>query len=544
MKNTTAPSRRRALGFVFAIALLGLVGGAWLAGSAMRSPAQAAAGAKPPEPSVITADVELRVLATTVIARGDVAAATTFAVGIPSSASAATVTAVAVSVGDEIGAGEWVIEVAGRPVFVFEGAVPAYREMRPGSSGVDVRQLQNGLVSIGCAPETDGVFGPATKVCLTGLYHALGYEPVPSSPTADADLSAARSGAADAQATLDAAEATLAVAVGGPSGSSILEAKTAADTARRHLDDARAQRSTAIARVQNDLTLARAERDRLSVDPAAPQAELDAAATAVANAELTLADVQRESDTAIADARATVDVAVARYSEIVAPSSTSSESNAVDRAVSERDVAQATLAELQWKSGPIVPLGEIAFVPQLPAMVESSVALGQFTSSTTTSGAPPSLMRLTTGSLLVNSRLGLPDRKLVDVGMHVVLNDETSGSTYDAELTSVEVSPTVGADGLQGFPNVITPTQPLPRSLAGANVRVTFTTAATKAPVLVVPLAAVSAGADGQARLDKVTSDGVRLEVLVTSGLSADGFIEVRPIQAGALRPNDKVVVG
>jgi hypothetical protein len=74
-------------------------------------------------------------------------------------------------------------------------------------------------------------------------------------------------------------------------------------------------------------------------------------------------------------------------------------------------------------------------------------------------------------------------------------------------------------------------------------VRLSIVTAATRDKVLVVPLAAVAAGADGQTVVMKLTVDGHEQRIAVTTGLSGDGFVEVTPV-GGALAAGDLVVVG
>ena len=125
--------------------------GAWVVGSRVRSADQAAAEAAPPPRSVVTVPVELRVLSSTVITRGLVAPVVSTAVigPLPSSGAQGTVTGVFVKVGDSVTEGARVVEVAGRPVFVLVGAVPAYRSLRPGMVGADVRQLQEALARVG-----------------------------------------------------------------------------------------------------------------------------------------------------------------------------------------------------------------------------------------------------------------------------------------------------------------------------------------------------------------------------------------------------------
>jgi hypothetical protein len=66
----------------------------------------------------------------------------------------------------------------------------------------------------------------------------------------------------------------------------------------------------------------------------------------------------------------------------------------------------------------------------------------------------------------------------------------------------------------------------------------------TGGEVLAVPLAALTAGPGGEARVELVDGeddDGTLLEV--TTGLSADGFVEVTPVD-GDLAEGDLVVVG
>ena len=64
--------RRWRVGTLVAAAALLLVGLVWFAGSRIESPAARAAKAAPPVPSVVTADVERRVLSESLVTRGDV----------------------------------------------------------------------------------------------------------------------------------------------------------------------------------------------------------------------------------------------------------------------------------------------------------------------------------------------------------------------------------------------------------------------------------------------------------------------------------------
>jgi hypothetical protein len=83
----------------------------------------------------------------------------------------------------------------------------------------------------------------------------------------------------------------------------------------------------------------------------------------------------------------------------------------------------------------------------------------------------------------------------------------------------------------------------IPAEWSGRNVRVTITAASTSGKVLVVPLAAVSSAADGSTRVQVKLADGGLRVTQVDVGVSADGFVEVRPTGDAELRPGDAVVV-
>jgi multidrug efflux pump subunit AcrA (membrane-fusion protein) len=62
--------------------------------------------------------------------------------------------------------------------------------------------------------------------------------------------------------------------------------------------------------------------------------------------------------------------------------------------------------------------------------------------------------------------------------------------------------------------------------------------------VLVVPVAALSSAADGQARVEVQNDDGTLTSVPVEAGLSTEGFVEVTPVGVAELNEGDLVVVG
>ncbi|WP_406428247.1 peptidoglycan-binding protein [Streptomyces sp. NBC_01589] len=164
-----------------------LLAGAGVAASTLiKSPAQAAAEARPPERSVLTSPVEHRVLTSSVIVRGQVVAGQSVDVA-PQVAggedgSAPVVTKLLVKQGDRLKAGQVLLEVSGRPVFVLRGRIPVYRDLKPGAEGGDVKQLQEALQDLGhgTGGDTAGTFGAGTKAALNAFYASMGYDPLPA----------------------------------------------------------------------------------------------------------------------------------------------------------------------------------------------------------------------------------------------------------------------------------------------------------------------------------------------------------------------------
>jgi peptidoglycan hydrolase-like protein with peptidoglycan-binding domain len=80
-----------------------------------------------------------------------------------------TLTAIAAE-GSTVRRGGVLYALDGRPVYLLEGAVPAWRPMRSGDEGADVRQLERNLVALGYDPdgdiEVDGEFDSATAAAV------------------------------------------------------------------------------------------------------------------------------------------------------------------------------------------------------------------------------------------------------------------------------------------------------------------------------------------------------------------------------------------
>ena len=295
----------------------------------------------------------------------------------------------------------------------------------------------------------------------------------------------------------------------------------------------------------------------------ATQADIDQAKVALTQAQAAYDDAVRVDQSAIASAADQVKVAKLTLSEAQAPPDLSGATTARDNAKQAHDAAVAAYAAVLAGSGPTVAQGEVVFAPSLPARVQSAVTSlgaldaggageaasggGRAVASGGGAAAPSAsgLVTLAAGRLVVATTLHPGDVGLVRTGMGVELLDETTSTAYQASVSAISARLTAGSDGQLGYAAVVAADPALPASLAGANVRVTITAAATSGEVLVVPLAAVSSSSGGQTRVSLLRSGSSEpVDVAVTAGLSADGFVAVDPVAGASLAPGDEVVVG
>jgi peptidoglycan hydrolase-like protein with peptidoglycan-binding domain len=164
----------------------------WIANQQIRSPAEAAAQSAPPAPAPILVPVEKQVLAAKVVTRG------TAHYGSPRKLSVApsslkTGPRIITSLpraGSSIGEGQVLLTISGRPVFLFRGGQPSYRDLGPGMSGQDVKQLENALERSSLDPgQVDGLYDAETAGAVEALYRRHQLQPVVAT---EAQLAAAR----------------------------------------------------------------------------------------------------------------------------------------------------------------------------------------------------------------------------------------------------------------------------------------------------------------------------------------------------------------
>lgn len=540
------PRRRRSLPIVVAV-VLAAVGLAWWLGSRVASPASRAAKAGPPVPSLVTAVVERRVLAESVVTRGDVrpsgASIVSWSGGGPAGGAGGVVTALPVHAGDEVVEGRVVVEVSGRPVLVIGGDVPVYRDLRPGSSGRDVEQLQAALVRLGfTGVETDGTFGPGTKTAVVAWYQQAGYQAPLTSADATAQLATAASAVSSAKQRAAEAEVALTAASTPRPRSVSLQAQATVNGAARAVDQAELQ-----ARSGNDAaaaTLADSRAKLAAAQTAGTPGEITAAQAAFGAAQAAVATAAQAGEAAIDGANEALAVAKAAYTEVTAPADTTKEQRAVTDAQAAVDDMQHAYNVLDALNGAIVPATEFVAVPRLPARVDTVTAV-------VGARADGQLVALSVDAFVVESLLSPGVKPLVRAGAAVKIDDELTGLTYTGTVTTVGdvlTQPTSpggtpgGGGGPSGYLARIETSTPIDPKLLASNVRVTITGQSSGGEVLVVPVAAVFARPDGTNQVTRVVA-GQQQAVTVETGLAAGGFVAIRTATP-TLNSGEHVIVG
>ena len=153
----------------------------WVGSAEIRSPAEAAARTAAPVPSPILVPVVEQVLTAKVVTRGTANYGSPREIRVVPSPlkSGPRVITTLPDPGTVVAPGDVLLTISGRPVFLFEGARPAHRDLGPGVSGEDVLQLETALKSSGFDPgAVDGTYDQATGHAVGALYAHHGLQPV------------------------------------------------------------------------------------------------------------------------------------------------------------------------------------------------------------------------------------------------------------------------------------------------------------------------------------------------------------------------------
>ena len=583
-----------------------LAGAGWLAGRGIKSPAQIAAEAEPPPASLITVDVVSTVLTAEVITRADVGYADPVTLSLSGGLGNPTLALVVTAApkrGDDLAEGSAAIEVAGRPVFLLAGPAPVFRDLRPGSSGPDVEQLETALARLGhFSGEPDQSWDDATGAAVSSLYAEAGYKANGVSEAEKSSLQSARDRLAGARRSLRSAEEALADARKGPTELSVRLARTELAAAQSGLELAKRNAEEAAGGIEKARTDAAdgAEKARAAADDALRAAELarNRAAENYASARMRLDSARagvspttgkvptaaeheqlrqafetaertlNEAEEALADAQseaakplpsgekevqAASDAATAaqqavrsaedrlasaqqKLDDLLKAPDVTRQSEAVDSARSELDVAAELLAQLEATTGVWLPAGEVIILKSLPVRVDRIFA----EQGRTVSGG---FITVTGSDLAARGSVSQRDLPLVKEGNAAFIDDPSLSEPVEGTIRLV--------DSRAGTRNVASDrhyieidVEGIPDDLVGSNVKIVIPVGDTGEPVLAVPAAALSAASDESARVEVAQADGTSRFARVTPGLSASGLVQITPAPGEQLEAGDRVVVG
>lgn len=474
----------------------------WMLASQIESPAEAAARTAPPTPSPILVPVERRVLSSDIVTRG------TARYGLPQSLSIIPsvlkpnigVITTLPSPNAQLREGDVLLTASGRPVFILQGATPVYRDLVPGAIGEDVRQLERALKRLGFDPGVvDTTYDEKTSTAVTAWYEAEGWQPF--GPTADQlahirtleqDLALAQNRKASADDTVIAANVAIQAAIANADSANLAASAEVGVQTRAN--------------------------QRIWGDPDAPYEEKANAAAALAAAQAAEAAIKASGQSAI------------QFSYETARAATR------DAELAAEVVAQleADLTIAKSKVGVQVPVDEVIFIPALPVRVGLiNVAIGD--------PASGPVLAVTDNRLAIDSSLALDEAPLVKPGMLVTIDEPSLGITATGVVTRVADTPgTFGVDGFHIYFEVqVTEAS---TALEGFSLRLTIPVKSTGTEVTVVPISALFLAADGTSRV-QVDNNGSLEFMVVEPGLSANGYVEVKPVE-GTLSPGQLVLVG
>ena len=487
-----------ALGIVTVVALAG-----WAAGSRIESPAEAAARTAPPTPSPILVPIEKRVLSSNVVTRGTARFGLPIPISLPPSPLKAGATDLITTLpllNAPLKEGDVLFTASGRPVIALEGAMPAYRDLVPSSSGTDVRQLEAALKRLGFDPgPIDGTYDAATSAAVAKCYEAAGYEPF--EPTL-AQLESLR----------------LLEIAAGDANKLKMAAAAAAGSAQLAVNAARAKVAFGNQTASADITAKIAERALVVLDPTSLGYAHMAADEKLEVARVGLNSAQLDGQVML---QAALDAQKAAQYDV--------------QLMTERaDRLAADLAAAKSKLGIQVPVDEIVFIPTLPGRVEAITGL-------VGAAATGPVLSVTDNQITVDAALPLDAAPLVKSGMAVDIDEQALGIKAKGVVDLVEKTPgTHGVDGYHIYFSVRVADTPTP--LHGFSLRLTIPIESSAGEVLTVPMSALSLAADGKSRI-QVQQNGALSYVTVEPGLAANGFVEIQPVD-GKLNPGQLVVVG
>ncbi|MEZ4663170.1 MAG: peptidoglycan-binding protein [Caldilineaceae bacterium] len=286
--------------------------------------------------------------------------------------------------GEQITEGDVLLSASGRPVFVFLGETPVFRDLTPGTEGRDVQQLEEALARLGFAPgDEDGLFDADTSAAVADWYAAAGWPPFESTAEQRAHL--------------------------------------------RTLEDE-------LALAQDQLAAA---QDELAAAPLAIEAAHSAAALSAAQA----AAAPNSGNAALAEAAAAAAKLQGEAAIQIALNAQKAAARAVARTEAQVARLQEALAAVRLTIDVQFPADELIFLPSLPVRIEQvNAAVGD--------PAQGALLTVTNNQLSIDSSLPLDEAPLVQPGLAVQIDERELGIAATGVVARVaDVPGTDGVDG-------------------------------------------------------------------------------------------------
>ena len=282
------------------------------------------------------------------------------------------------------------------------------------------------------------------------------------------------------------------------------------DEAYEDLDRRVIETDAAVRSAADGVAEARSSLDDLLADP-----DVGAQVRAVENARNALDDARAEIEDArlaIEDARAGIEDAEATVVE-----------------------ARESLKDLEDRTGVWIPAGELIFLERLPVRVDL------LTAERGSSVTGP-FMTVSGSELAIRGSVADSDVALVREGGEAFIEDSLLADPLRGEIRLVADRPgTNNVAGSRYYIEIVA--DGIPDELVGSNVKVVIPVGGTAGEVLAVPAAALSSTADGSAQVEVHQPDGTTRFVRVEPGLSAEGLVEITPLD-GEIVEGDLVVIG
>ena len=388
----------------------------------------------------------------------------------------------------------------------------------------------------------------------TGVHPDTGTVPSPSEhETLRLASRAAEGSLADAERAVVAAERAVADAerAAEDAGFAVADAERAAEDAGLAVAGARRAVDRAVLGVEEerravDRAVLGVEEERRAVDRAVlgVEEERRAAARARTDVERRRAAVPGDAERsqaveqaglAVRQAEDRLSAAEESLAELLAPPDTEELSGRVEQARADAADAETRLDDLEAAAGVWLPAGELIILGRLPVRVDLITAeRGRAVSG--------SFMTVTGSELAVRGSVSERDVERLSEGADAYIDDRSLAEPIPGTIRLVDSrGGTRGVAPDRHYIEIVA--DGIPEDLVGRNVKIVIPVGGTDGAVLVVPVAALSAAADGSTRVEVEQADGTTRFVPVAPGLSTGGRVEVTPL-AGELTVGDRVVVG